>query len=722
MIKAKDIKDFVNSTRKFEIINTNEQLNEVANILKSEFIGIDNQIDQLINAVKPWLFFKDSLEKPLVINLVGLTGCGKTALVDRLLVLLGLEFHAHTVNGSDLNDEKALNFLLYDQNKNIDHPVIILDEFQNYKAKDKDGEIDTYNSGLWLFMDTGTMKFDGRIESYDTNTGVSAAIRVLRAILYFKNRTYKNLSFSLTSEEYKRLEDVHNYVEDSIDISKSVLADIGDSKIYADIADEIILDLLGVCDLKSNPNNPKSAIYTFKPEFIDEIKNIMRLYGLDAITDINMLHEDMRNMSIGDITDFLITIRADLLNGSKKPKINYKRSLIFVLLNLDEAYHGMHSDFNADISADEFSKMSQKITIVEIKEALMERYRAEHVSRLGNTFIIYPSLDSKAYKTIIGNILNNYSNYIQKTYGITLKYHPSIHTIIYNENVFPTLGVRPLQTGINDLIKSNFANTLLYKNANNIACDTIEYSYKHRKITARFYKNNNLVDSTEHRVNLRLESLRNNKGNDQQALVAVHESGHAVAQIVLFNKLPLQVLSVTTDPDALGLTVDAFDDDKILNKKIIRNRISVMLAGMAAENIVFGEDAITTGSSSDLESATELMMSSYRKWGLMGSLGTTTLGGEDDGLIKEYHNDDYQDRGNAKITEIMQDTVQLLENYKPLLLQMSKHLANNTSISQSKLKKIIQKYSDIDVKSLIGINEKPNYGYKDKLNKLIANL
>jgi len=722
MIKAKDIKDFINSKRKFEIVSTSEELTEITNILKSEFIGIDKQIDELINAIKPWLFFKESLSKPIVVNLVGMTGCGKTALVNRLISLLGLEFHTHTVNGSDLNGDKPLNFLLYEHNRCVDHPIIVLDEFQNYKAKDKDGEIDSYNSGLWLFMDTGSLKYEGKIESYGDNEGVSAALRVLKSLLYIKNKTYKNLSFTLDEEEYKRFEDIHNYAEDCDDVNKSKLIDIGENKMYVTVSDEIILDLLGVCNIKPSINNKKQVTYTFKREFINEVGNIIKLYGLDKIIDVNTLYDEMSEMLIGDITDFLKTIHNDLISSSKKPQVSYKRSLIFVLLNLDEAYHGMHSDFNADISADEFSKISKKISIVDVKEGLMKRYRAEHVSRLGNTFIIYPSLDSKSYKTIINNILNNYSDYIQQTYNITLKYDMSIHSIIYKENVFPTLGVRPIQTGINDLIKSNVANTLLYKNVHNIDCDTIEYSYKNKKIIALFYKNDSLVGSTEHKIHLRLESLRTNKGDDIQTVTAIHESGHAVALIALFNKLPLQVLSVTSDSESIGLTVEGTDDDKIFNRKIIDNKISVMLAGMAAESIVFGDNLITTGASSDLGKATDLIISTYRKWGLKGQLGVFTLSSDDDSLMKEHHHDTAQHLANEELRIIMHSTVALLEEYKPLLLQIGKYLTKHTSISQIKLKKFIQKYSNIDVKKLLSVNEKNNYGYTDRLNRMLEEI
>ena len=56
--------------------------------LKKEFVGIDNVIDQIADAMNSWLYFPEMQEKPVVINLWGLTGIGKTSLVKRLAELI----------------------------------------------------------------------------------------------------------------------------------------------------------------------------------------------------------------------------------------------------------------------------------------------------------------------------------------------------------------------------------------------------------------------------------------------------------------------------------------------------------------------------------------------------------------------------------------------------------------------------------------------------------
>ena len=74
-------------TQKKVFNQKNQRLIEITVQLKNEFIGIDQIIDQLVYAVKPWYLAAELQESPLVINLWGMTGVGKTSLVERFLEL-----------------------------------------------------------------------------------------------------------------------------------------------------------------------------------------------------------------------------------------------------------------------------------------------------------------------------------------------------------------------------------------------------------------------------------------------------------------------------------------------------------------------------------------------------------------------------------------------------------------------------------------------------------
>ena len=66
-------------------------LNKAKLTLKNEFAGIDDVIDEVIHLIEPWFLFPESQFKPNIINLWGMTGVGKTALVTRLVELLDFQ-------------------------------------------------------------------------------------------------------------------------------------------------------------------------------------------------------------------------------------------------------------------------------------------------------------------------------------------------------------------------------------------------------------------------------------------------------------------------------------------------------------------------------------------------------------------------------------------------------------------------------------------------------
>ncbi len=110
----------------------------------------------------------------------------------------------------------------------------------------------------------------------------------------------------------------------------------------------------------------------------------------------------------------------------------------------------------------------------------------------------------------------------------------------------------------------------------------------------------------------------------EKQVLAYHESGHALVSKLL--KLR-EVTKVTIIPRgfALGYTLNLPQEDKyLMSRKDLLDEMTVMLAGRAAEELVFGE--VTTGSQNDLERVTDLARRMVCEFGMSQRLGPVTLG------------------------------------------------------------------------------------------------
>jgi cell division protease FtsH len=94
---------------------------------------------------------------------------------------------------------------------------------------------------------------------------------------------------------------------------------------------------------------------------------------------------------------------------------------------------------------------------------------------------------------------------------------------------------------------------------------------------------------------------------DERCTIALHEAGHAIILRALTPESRLKRVSILpASRGAQGYNL-AIPTEKVLHKKTdIENQIMVFLGGRAAELLVGGEDALTSGASSDIARATEL--------------------------------------------------------------------------------------------------------------------
>ncbi|MGQ9474899.1 MAG: ATP-dependent zinc metalloprotease FtsH [Actinomycetota bacterium] len=112
----------------------------------------------------------------------------------------------------------------------------------------------------------------------------------------------------------------------------------------------------------------------------------------------------------------------------------------------------------------------------------------------------------------------------------------------------------------------------------------------------------------------------------ERRVVAFHEVGHALAASLLEHAD--RVHRITVIPrgiGSLGMTMQLPEEDRyIMTRPELEDRLGVLLAGRAAEEIVFGE--VSTGAQNDLEKATILARKMVEDYGMSDKLGPVSLG------------------------------------------------------------------------------------------------
>jgi cell division protease FtsH len=149
---------------------------------------------------------------------------------------------------------------------------------------------------------------------------------------------------------------------------------------------------------------------------------------------------------------------------------------------------------------------------------------------------------------------------------------------------------------------------------------------------------------------------------EEKKVVAYHEGGHALVAAVLPNADPLHKVTIVPRGLALGLTQQLPEEDRYLHSKTyLDDELVVLMGGRLAEQIVFGDDRITTGAGSDLERATELARKMVCEWG-MSHMGPLTFGKREEAIFlgKEFAR--HQDYSEATAVEIDSEIRRLVDS------------------------------------------------------------
>ncbi|MBC6996686.1 AAA family ATPase [Neolewinella lacunae] len=120
-----------------------QKLERCKKYLKREFIGIDDIIDSLLDYIQVWYLLPELLQRPVIVNLWGMTGVGKTDLIRKLVKFLDFQDRFTEIELSNTDQSSWSNTVAQILNNiglNDEKPAILLfDEIQRFNTLDAEG-------------------------------------------------------------------------------------------------------------------------------------------------------------------------------------------------------------------------------------------------------------------------------------------------------------------------------------------------------------------------------------------------------------------------------------------------------------------------------------------------------------------------------------------------------------------------------------------------------
>jgi cell division protease FtsH len=114
---------------------------------------------------------------------------------------------------------------------------------------------------------------------------------------------------------------------------------------------------------------------------------------------------------------------------------------------------------------------------------------------------------------------------------------------------------------------------------------------------------------------------------EQRRLTAYHEAGHALVALCSRHSDPVHKVTVVPHGRALGMMVRLPEEDRFCHSRArLLAELDIAMGGRAAEELIFGEDMVTTGAAGDIRMATDVALRMVTAYGMSARFGLVALG------------------------------------------------------------------------------------------------
>ncbi|GAX15824.1 cell division protease FtsH [Fistulifera solaris] len=138
------------------------------------------------------------------------------------------------------------------------------------------------------------------------------------------------------------------------------------------------------------------------------------------------------------------------------------------------------------------------------------------------------------------------------------------------------------------------------------------------------------IDGAVDRIMVGLEKKGGNPQLKQKELVAYHEAGHAIVGALVPDYDQVQKISIIPRSNgAGGLTFFAPQESRLesgmYSRQYLESQLAVALGGRLAEELIYGEDMVTTGASNDIQQVANIAKRMVKEWGMSDKVGRIAL-------------------------------------------------------------------------------------------------